>query len=63
MFLLRKKKNNMWIVLGFNDMSTLVCHFVSSPREREQREQVVEVMREKNREERGTVMKMKKQKK
>ena len=25
------------IVLGFNDMSTLVGHFVSSPREREKR--------------------------
>ena len=24
-------------VLEFNDMSTLVCHFVSSPREREKR--------------------------
>ena len=26
------------IVLGFNDTSTLVGHFVSSPREREKRE-------------------------
>ena len=26
------------IVLGFNDMSTLVNHFVSSPREREKRD-------------------------
>ena len=26
------------IVLGFNDMSTLVDHFVSSPREREKRD-------------------------
>ena len=26
------------IVLGFNDMSTLVGHFVSSPREREKRD-------------------------
>ena len=25
-------------VLGFNDMSTLVGHFVSSPREREKRD-------------------------
>ena len=27
-----------FIVLGFNDMSTLVGHFVSSPREREKRD-------------------------
>ena len=26
---------NLFIVLGFNDTSTLVGHFVSSPRERE----------------------------
>ena len=26
------------VVLGFNDMSTLVGHFVSSPREREKRD-------------------------
>ena len=26
------------LVLGFNDMSTLVGHFVSSPREREKRD-------------------------
>ena len=26
------------IVLGFNDTSTLACHFVSSPREREKRD-------------------------
>ena len=30
------------IVLGFNDMSTLVGHFVSSPREREKTEEKVE---------------------
>ena len=31
--------NNDWlIVLGFNDMSTLVGHFVLSPREREKRD-------------------------
>ena len=30
------------IVLGFNDMSTLVGHFVSSPREREKRDRVDE---------------------
>ena len=27
-----------WIVLWFNDMSTLVGHFMSSPREREKRD-------------------------
>ena len=57
------------IVLGFNDTSTLVGHFVSSPREREKRDRwdsrrdVVEKMKERNREERGTGMKVKKQKK
>ena len=30
-------------VLGFNDMSTLVSHFVSSPREREKRDKRVEM--------------------
>ena len=30
--------SNRLIVLGFNDMSTLEGHFVSSPREREKRE-------------------------
>ena len=50
------------IVLGFNDSSTLVCHFVSSPSEREKREEIVE-MKERDREERGTGMKVKKQKK
>ena len=29
---------SLWIVLGFNDKSTLVDHFVSSPREREKRD-------------------------
>ena len=29
---------NILIVLGFNDMSTLVGHFVSSNREREKRD-------------------------
>ena len=47
------------IVLGFNDTSTLVGHFVSSPREREKTEE----MKERDREERGTGMKVKKQKK
>ena len=39
-------------------------HFVSSPREREKRvEEIVEEMKERGREERGTGMKVKKQKK
>ena len=55
-------QNLLLIVLGFNDMSTLVGHFVSSPREREKKEEIVEEMKERNREERGTGMKVKKQK-
>ena len=58
------------IVLGFNKTSTLEGHFVSSPREREKRErresrreETVEEMKERDREERGTGMKVKKQKK
>ena len=51
------------IVLGFNDTSTLVGHFVSSPREREKKEEIVEEMKERDRKERGIGMKMKKQKK
>ena len=39
------------IVLGFNDTSTLVDHFVSSPREREKRDGVEE-MEERDRGER-----------
>ena len=54
---------NFLIVLGFNDTSTLEGHFVSSPREREKREERVEEMKERDREERGTGMKVKKQKK
>ena len=59
-------------MLGFNDTSTLEGHFVSSPREREKRdrresrgeiEERVEEMKERDREERGTGMKVKKQKK
>ena len=53
-------------MLGFNDTSTLVGHFVhmSSPRERRKEiEGIVEEMKERNREERGTGMKVKKQKK
>ena len=75
--LLTKHKNlekildkHEFIVLGFNDTSTLVGHFVSSPREREksdrrdsQRDEREEQGRKRNREERGTGMKVKKQKK
>ena len=50
-------------MLGFNDMSTLVGYFVSSPRERVKREEMVEEMKERDRGERGTGMKVKKQKK
>ena len=49
------------IVLGFNDTSTLVCHFVSSLREREKSDS--REMKERDREEKGTGMKVKKQKK
>ena len=47
-------------MLGYNDMSTLVGHFVSSPREREKRD-IVEEIKERDREETG--MKAKRQKK
>ena len=43
-----------WV--GFNGMSTLVGHFVSSPREREEiveREEIIEEMKERDRGERG----------
>ena len=56
-------------MLGFNDTSTLEGHFVSSPREKEKRDrresrgERVEEMKERDREERGTGMKVKKQKK
>ena len=57
----------VWIELGFNDTSTPVGHFVSSPREREKRdkrvEKIVEETKERDREESGTGMKVKKQKK
>ena len=51
-------------MLGFNDTSILEGHFVSSPREREKKEteEIVE-MKAGDREERGTGMKVKKQKK
>ena len=45
-------------------MSTLMGHFVSSPRERgKEIEEIVEEMKERDREETGTGMKVKKQKK
>ena len=54
----------MTLVLGFYDRSTLVGLYVSFPREREKEmEEIVEAMKERNREERGTGMKVKKQKK
>ena len=49
------------IELGFNDTSTLVGHFVSSPREREKIDR--RDSRRDEREERETGMKVKKQKK
>ena len=52
------------IVFGLNDMSTLEGNFVLSPRERKKREKkIVEEMKERDREEKGTGMKVKKQKK
>ena len=52
------------IVLGFNDTSTLVGHFVSLPEKgRKETEKIAEEMKERDREERGTGMKVKKQKK
>ena len=59
-------KFTMWIliVLGFNDTSTLVGHFVSSPRDREKRDRRDSRRDEReDREERGTGVKVKKQKK
>ena len=51
-------------MLGFNDTSTLVRHFVSSPREREKRDRRDSRRDEReDREERGTGVKVKKQKK
>ena len=51
-------------MLGFNDTSTLVGQFVSSPREREKRDRRDSTrVKESDREERGTGMKVKKQKK
>ena len=51
------------IVLGFNDTSTFAGHFVSSPREREKSDRRDSRRDERDREERGTGMKVKKQKK
>ena len=50
-------------MLGFNDTSTLEGHFVSSPREREKRDRRESRGAERDREEKGTGMKVKKQKK
>ena len=55
--------DTLLIVLGFNNTSTLVMgYFLLSPREREKRDKRSE-MKERGREERGTQMKLKKQKK
>ena len=53
-------QNSLMIVflLGFNDTSTPVDHFVCSTKR-----SIVEEMKERDREERGTGMKVKKQKK
>ena len=40
-------------VLELNDMSTLVDHFMLSPREREKRKEIIEAMKERDRVERG----------
>ena len=53
-------------MLGFNDTSTLVGHFVSSPtavKGRKEIEEIVAEMKERDRKERGTGVKVKKQKK
>ena len=53
------------IVLDFKDTSTLVGHFVSSiiKKGEKKKEEIVEEMKEREREERRTGMKVKKQKK
>ena len=61
--LISVQPRSLLIVLGVNDTSTLVGHFVLSPREREKREEIAEEMKERDREERRTGMKVKKQKK
>ena len=47
------KNKSKTIELGFNDTSTVVDHFVSSPREMEKRDKIiVEEMKERARDER-----------
>ena len=53
----------MLVVLGFNDTPTLVGRFCHLPEKgRKEIEEIVEEMKERNREERGTGVKVKKQK-
>ena len=60
----KEREERGLIVLGFNDTSTLVGHFVSSPRDREKRDRRDSRRDEReDREERGTGVKVKKQKK
>ena len=55
---------DFFIVLGFNDTSTAVGHFCRlAEKGRKEIEEIVEEMKERDREERGTGMGMKKQKK
>ena len=55
----RLQMRNRLIVLGFKDTSTLVGHLCHLP-EKGRREIVVEEIKERDREERGTGMKVKK---
>ena len=51
-------------MLGFNDTPTLVGHFVRLPEKgRKEIEEIAEQIKERDREEKGTGMKVKKQKK
>ena len=50
-------------MLGFKDKLPLVRHISSSPREREKKEEIGVAMKARDREESGTGMKVKKQKK
>ena len=51
-------------MLEFNDTSTLVGHFMSSPEKgRKETEEMIEEMKVRDREDRGTGNKVKKQKK
>ena len=59
----RLKWVRILILLGFKDMSTLVGHFVSSPREREKRDKRASIGDEREGQGRQTGMKVKKQKK